>query len=93
MRKRRVVGRNDGMKYNRKDHKDRTQEQNKKEWASSVGLCLKDKSQYPHHVKVSPRGLGGKTETGDFSPLILYYHRHRARHGVRMRQAAYWKVE
>ena len=33
-----------------------TQEQNKKEWASSVGLCLRLKPQHPHHVKVSPRG-------------------------------------
>ena len=33
-----------------------TQEQNKKEWASSVGLCQKYKLQHPHHVKVSRRG-------------------------------------
>ena len=33
-----------------------TQEQNKKEWASSVGLYYKHKPQHPHHVKVSPRG-------------------------------------
>ena len=31
-----------------------TQEQNKKEWASSVGLCQRLKLQHPHHVKVSP---------------------------------------
>ena len=43
MRKRRVVGRIYGMKYSWKGHKDRntTQEQNKKEWARSVGLCQK----------------------------------------------------
>ena len=34
-----------------------TQEQNTKEWVSSVGLCQKHKPQHPHHVKVSPRGL------------------------------------
>ena len=33
-----------------------TQEQNKNEWASSVGLYRKHKPQHPHHVKVSPRG-------------------------------------
>ena len=32
------------------------EEQNKKEWASSVGLCQKHKPQHPHDVKVSPRG-------------------------------------
>ena len=31
-------------------------EQNRKEWASSVGLCKKHDPQHPHHVKVSPRG-------------------------------------
>ena len=31
-----------------------TQEQNKKEWASSVGLCQKHKPQHSHHAKVSP---------------------------------------
>ena len=30
---------------------------NKKEWASSVGLCQRRKPQHPHHVKVSPLGL------------------------------------
>ena len=35
-----------------------TQEQTKKEWASSVSLCQGHKPQHPHHVKVSPRGLG-----------------------------------
>ena len=34
----------------------RTQEQNKKEWASSVGLCQRNKPQHPHHVKASPLG-------------------------------------
>ena len=57
MRKRRVVGRTYGMKYSWKGHWDknrtRTQEQNKKEWASSVGLCLWHQPQHPHHVKVS----------------------------------------
>ena len=33
-----------------------TQEQNKKEWASSVGLCQRHKPQHPHHTKVSPQG-------------------------------------
>ena len=34
-----------------------TKEQNKKESASSVGLCQNHKLQHPHHVKVSPQGL------------------------------------
>ena len=34
-----------------------TQEQNKKVWASSVGLHQKHKPQHPHHVKVSLQGL------------------------------------
>ena len=35
-------------------HEERkTQEQNKKEWASSVGLCLGHKPQHPFHKKVS----------------------------------------
>ena len=34
-----------------------TQEQNKKEWASSVSLCHRHKPQHSHHVKVGPRGL------------------------------------
>ena len=33
-----------------------TQEQKKKEWASSVGLYLGHKPLHPHQVKVSPRG-------------------------------------
>ena len=33
-----------------------TQEQNKKVWASSAGLCQSHKPQHPQHVKVSPRG-------------------------------------
>ena len=33
-----------------------TQEQNKKEWASSVGLYEKHRLQNPHHVKVRPWG-------------------------------------
>ena len=46
MRKRRVVGIIYEMKYSWKGHKDRNrrQEQNKKEWASSVGLCQKKKT-------------------------------------------------
>ena len=34
-----------------------TQEQNKKDWASSTGLCQRHKPQHPHHVKVSLRRL------------------------------------
>ena len=34
-----------------------TQEQNKKEWASSIGLCQRRRPQHPHHMKVSPWGL------------------------------------
>ena len=34
-----------------------TQEQNKKGWASSVGLRQRHTSQHSLHVKVSPRGL------------------------------------
>ena len=33
-----------------------TQEQNKKVWTSSAGLCQSHKPQHPQHVKVSPRG-------------------------------------
>ena len=33
------------------------QEQNKKEWASTVSLCHRHKPQHPQHVKMSPRGL------------------------------------
>ena len=33
-----------------------TQEQNKKEWASSINLCHRHKPQHPHHVKVGPWG-------------------------------------
>ena len=42
-----------------KGHKEpkETQEQNKKEGASSVGLRQRHKPQHPHHVKVSPLGL------------------------------------
>ena len=47
--KARVVGRIYEMKYSWKGHKDRhKQEQNTKEWASSLGLCQKHKSQHPH---------------------------------------------
>ena len=47
------------MKYSSKGHKDRkqTQEQNKKEWPRSVGLCQRHNRQHLHHVKVSPWGL------------------------------------
>ena len=31
-----------------------TQEKNKKEWASSVGLCPRHKPEHPHNVKISP---------------------------------------
>ena len=34
-----------------------TQEQNKKEWASLVGLCQRHQPQHPHHMKVSLWGL------------------------------------
>ena len=34
-----------------------TQEQNKQEWASSVGLCPRPEPHHPHNVKVSPWGL------------------------------------
>ena len=36
----------------------RPEEQNMKEWASSVGLCQKHKPQHPHHMEVSPWGAG-----------------------------------
>ena len=46
-------------------HKEeQTQEQNKKEWASSVGLCQRRKPQHPHHVK-------GKHAGTRFNPLFL----------------------
>ena len=35
----------------------KTQEQNKKEWASLVDSCQKHKSQHPHHVQVGTQGL------------------------------------
>ena len=58
-----VVGRIYGMKYSWRDPKYRnTQEENKMECASSVGLCKKQqqqKPQYPCHVKVWPQGRGG----------------------------------
>ena len=38
-----------------------TQEENKKEWASSVGLRQRHKPQHLHHVKVSSRGHITKT--------------------------------
>ena len=34
----------------------RTQEQNKKEWANSFGLCQRLKRQHLHHMKVGPWG-------------------------------------
>ena len=41
VRKRRVFGRIDGMKYSLKGYKDRNRHKNKiKEWTSSVGFCL-----------------------------------------------------
>ena len=33
-----------------------TQEQNKKGWTSSVGLCQRQRSTHLHHVKMSPQG-------------------------------------
>ena len=49
-----------GKNYIYKDRKiytqKQTQQQNKKTWASSAGLCQKHKLQHPHHVKVSSRG-------------------------------------
>ena len=36
------------------------QEQNKKEWARSVGLVQKHKPQHPNNVEVSPRGPVGR---------------------------------
>ena len=41
------------MKYSLNGHKDRNKHKNrilKKEWASSVGLCLQHRSQHYHHV-------------------------------------------
>ena len=54
------------MKYSWKDHKDRNrcQEQDKKEWASSVALRLWHKPQHPHHVKVC-------TNPGDTKTLFI----------------------
>ena len=37
-----------------------TQEQNKKERASSVRFCQRHKPQHPHHAKVSLRAQSGK---------------------------------
>ena len=54
MRKQRIIRRIYGMKYSWKGNRQKqTQEQNKKERASSVGLCEGCKLQHPHHVKVS----------------------------------------
>ena len=39
-----------------------TRTEYKKESASPVGLCQKDKPQRPHHVKVSPRGQNEECE-------------------------------
>ena len=65
VRKRRAVRRIYGMKYGGKGDKDRkSQEQNEKEWASSVGLCYKHNPQLPHHVKMSPQGPGTKATVG-----------------------------
>ena len=46
-----------------------TQQQNKKEWASSVGLCQEHKLQHLHHVKVSQRG---RTKTQRILKRTLY---------------------
>ena len=48
------------MKGTRRQRK--TQEQNKKEWARSEGLCQKHKPQHLHHVKESPRGRLGQIQ-------------------------------
>ena len=84
MRKRRVVRSIYKMKYSWKGHKDRnkTQEQNKKEWASSVNLPQRHNLQHPHHVKASPWGLlrspsihptffSDSIHTSSFPPLSL----------------------
>ena len=42
------------IQLKRPQRQKQTQEQNKKEWVSSVGLCQRYKLQHPHHVKVSP---------------------------------------
>ena len=45
------------MKYSWKGHRQtQTQEQNKQEWASSVGLRQRHQPQYPNPVKVIQRG-------------------------------------
>ena len=55
------------------------QEQNKKEWAGSVGLCQRHKPQHPHHMKVSPWGhplyaeeRHGTPSTGDLALASPY---------------------
>ena len=37
------------------------QEQNKKEWASSVGVCKKHKPQHPHHALVGVAAVHKQT--------------------------------
>ena len=44
------------MEWNTVERAIKTQEQNKKEWARSVGVRQTHKLQHPHRVKVSPRG-------------------------------------
>ena len=49
------------MEWDTVERQKQTKEQNKKAWASSVGLCQRRKPQHPHHMKVSPRGLVGRS--------------------------------
>ena len=65
MRKRRIIGRIYGMNKRTIKRQKQIQEENKKEWASSIGLCQKRKPQHPHHVKVSPWGPALGTADAD----------------------------
>ena len=49
-----------------KSHKDRNRhkEQNKKEWASWVGLCQRHKPQNPHHVRLAHLRVGERERGG-----------------------------
>ena len=51
----------------------KTQEQNKKEWASSVGLCHRHKLKHPHHMKGEPTG----TQNGVQHCTCLYDSLHK----------------
>ena len=62
MRKRRVVGSfTEGNTVERAIKTEIDIERNKKEWASSVGLCLWHQPQHSYRVKVSPWGRMGST--------------------------------